>query len=86
MLFLTSRELGQGQRLPVYVRHVLRYRYQPGGQRGCGGVHPVEDHAKRPLCNEAYYETFNRDNVTLVSIEEKPIEAIMSAPPRPAST
>ena len=28
---------------------------------------PTELYAKRPLCNEGYYETFNRDNVTLVS-------------------
>jgi cation diffusion facilitator CzcD-associated flavoprotein CzcO len=31
------------------------------------------------LCNEGYYESFNRDNVTLVSIEENPIEAITPA-------
>lgn len=33
-------------------------------------------YAKRPLCNEGYYETFNRDNVSLVSIKETPIERI----------
>ena len=37
---------------------------------------PTEMYAKRPLCNEGYYETFNRDNVTLVSVKENPIEAI----------
>lgn len=36
-------------------------------------------YAKRPLCNEGYYETFNRENVTLVSIKENPIEAITPA-------
>jgi cyclohexanone monooxygenase len=36
-------------------------------------------YAKRPLCNEGYYETFNRDNVTLVSIQENPIERITPA-------
>jgi cation diffusion facilitator CzcD-associated flavoprotein CzcO len=33
-------------------------------------------YAKRPLCNEGYYETFNRGNVSLVSIKENPIERI----------
>ena len=40
---------------------------------------PTGLYAKRPLCNEGYYESFNRDNVTLVSIEENPIEAITPA-------
>ena len=35
---------------------------------------PTGLYAKRPLCNEGYYESFNRDNVTLVSIEENAIE------------
>jgi len=37
---------------------------------------PTDLYAKRPLCNEGYYETFNRDNVTLVSIKENPITEI----------
>jgi cation diffusion facilitator CzcD-associated flavoprotein CzcO len=37
---------------------------------------PTDLYAKRPLCNEGYYETFNRDNVTLVSLQETPIEEI----------
>lgn len=37
---------------------------------------PTGLYAKRPLCNEGYYETFNRDNVELVSIKENPIEEI----------
>ena len=45
---------------------------------------PTGLYAKRPLCNEGYYETFNRDNVTLVSIEEIPIEAITPAGVRTA--
>jgi hypothetical protein len=28
--------------------------------------------AKRPLCNEGYYETFNRDDVELVSVAQNP--------------
>jgi cation diffusion facilitator CzcD-associated flavoprotein CzcO len=45
---------------------------------------PTDLYAKRPLCNEGYYETFNRDNVTLVSIKENPIEAITPAGVRTA--
>ena len=34
---------------------------------------PTDLYARRPLCDSGYYETFNRPNVTLVSIEENPI-------------
>jgi cyclohexanone monooxygenase len=34
---------------------------------------PTDAYAKRPICNLDYYETFNRDNVTLVSTKENPI-------------
>lgn len=37
---------------------------------------PTDLYAKRPMCNEGYFETFNRDNVSLVSIKETPIEEI----------
>jgi cyclohexanone monooxygenase len=37
---------------------------------------PTGLYAKRPLCNEGYFETFNRDNVSLVSLKETPIEEI----------
>ncbi|MCF7550706.1 NAD(P)/FAD-dependent oxidoreductase [Pseudonocardia sp. WMMC193] len=37
---------------------------------------PTDVYAKRPLCNEGYYETYNRDNVELVSLKEDPIERI----------
>ncbi|MFC4949225.1 flavin-containing monooxygenase [Pseudonocardia sp. GCM10023141] len=37
---------------------------------------PTDVYAKRPLCNEGYYETFNRDDVELVSIKENPIQTI----------
>ena len=37
---------------------------------------PTGLYAKRPLCNEGYYETFNRHNVSLVSLKETPIEEI----------
>jgi cyclohexanone monooxygenase len=37
---------------------------------------PTDLYAKRPLCNEDYYESYNRDNVSLVSIKENPIVEI----------
>lgn len=37
---------------------------------------PTDVYAKRPLCNEGYYETYNRGNVELVSIKENPIQGI----------
>jgi cation diffusion facilitator CzcD-associated flavoprotein CzcO len=37
---------------------------------------PTDLYAKRPLCNEDYYEVYNRDNVSLVSIQENPISEI----------
>ena len=40
---------------------------------------PTDLYAKRPLCNEGYYETYNRDNVALVSIKENPIREITPA-------
>ncbi|MFD4194112.1 flavin-containing monooxygenase [Amycolatopsis thermoflava] len=39
--------LGQGQRVPVHVRHVLRHRDQPGSQCGRRGVPPLEDRRDR---------------------------------------
>jgi cyclohexanone monooxygenase len=45
---------------------------------------PTDLYAKRPLCNEGYYETFNRDNVSLVSIKENPITEITPAGVRTA--
>lgn len=34
---------------------------------------PTDLWAKRPLCNDGYFETFNQDNVTLVDVKEDPI-------------
>ncbi len=45
---------------------------------------PTDLYAKRPLCNEGYYETYNRDNVELVSIKENPIQRITPAGVRTA--
>ena len=45
---------------------------------------PDDLYAKRPLCNEGYYETYNRDNVSLVSIREHPIAVITPAGVRTA--
>jgi cyclohexanone monooxygenase len=45
---------------------------------------PTDLYAKRPLCNEGYYETYNRDNVELVSIKDNPIQEITPAGVRTA--
>ncbi|GAA2865472.1 NAD(P)/FAD-dependent oxidoreductase [Pseudonocardia halophobica] len=45
---------------------------------------PTDLYAKRPLCNEGYYETYNRDDVELVSIRENPIQDITPAGVRTA--
>lgn len=37
---------------------------------------PTDLYAKRPLCNEGYYETYNRENVSLVDVAENPIAEI----------
>ena len=37
---------------------------------------PTGLYAKRPLCDNGYYDTFNRDNVSLVSVKETPIVEI----------
>jgi cation diffusion facilitator CzcD-associated flavoprotein CzcO len=37
---------------------------------------PYGYYARRPISNEDYYETFNRDNVSLVSLKENPIREI----------
>ncbi|KAI1870965.1 hypothetical protein JX265_006005 [Neoarthrinium moseri] len=33
---------------------------------------PTELYARRPICNNGYYEVFNQDNVSLVSLKETP--------------
>jgi cyclohexanone monooxygenase len=40
---------------------------------------PSGYYARRPISNEDYYETFNQDNVTLVSLKETPITEITPA-------
>ena len=37
---------------------------------------PHDLYAKRPICCDGYYETFNRDNVTLVDVKTHPIVEI----------
>jgi cyclohexanone monooxygenase len=38
---------------------------------------PGDFYAKRPLATDNYYETFNRDNVTLVDVKEDPIARVV---------
>jgi cyclohexanone monooxygenase len=40
---------------------------------------PTELYARRPICNNGYYEVFNRDNVSLVSLKETPFEELTPA-------
>jgi cyclohexanone monooxygenase len=40
---------------------------------------PAELYAKRPLCCDNYYETYNRENVTLVDVNEQPIAGFTPA-------
>lgn len=37
---------------------------------------PTGYYAKRPLCDNGYYETYNRENVSLVDVKENPIVEI----------
>ena len=39
---------------------------------------PHDLYAKRPLCDSGYYETYNKDNVSLVDLKETPIAEITS--------
>ena len=45
---------------------------------------PDDLYAKRPLCDQGYYETYNRDDVELVSVTENPIVEITPAGVRTA--
>ncbi|MFP5071374.1 flavin-containing monooxygenase [Pseudonocardia nantongensis] len=45
---------------------------------------PTDLYAKRPLCDEGFYETFNRDDVELVSVRETPIVEVTPAGVRTA--
>lgn len=40
---------------------------------------PTDLYAKRPIANKDYYESFNQDNVSLVSVKENPIREITPA-------
>lgn len=37
---------------------------------------PTQLYARRPLCDGGYYEQFNRDNVSIVSLKDTPITKI----------
>ncbi|KAF9883637.1 hypothetical protein FE257_003109 [Aspergillus nanangensis] len=38
---------------------------------------PKDAYARRPLCDGGYYQCFNRENVSVVSLDETPIKAIV---------
>ncbi|KAI0126855.1 cyclohexanone monooxygenase [Xylariales sp. AK1849] len=37
---------------------------------------PTEVYARRPICNDGYYEVFNQENVSLVSLKETPFKEL----------
>jgi cation diffusion facilitator CzcD-associated flavoprotein CzcO len=37
---------------------------------------PTDLYARRPLCDSGFYETFNRENVSLVNVKENPISHV----------
>ncbi|KAL6241978.1 hypothetical protein RBB50_011223 [Rhinocladiella similis] len=39
-------------------------------------LQPYDHYARRPLCDNGYYEQFNRDNVSIVDLKETPITAV----------
>lgn len=38
---------------------------------------PTELYARRPLCDNGYYQIFNRDNVDIVSLRENPLKQVV---------
>ncbi|KAF4540715.1 Cyclohexanone monooxygenase [Lasiodiplodia theobromae] len=49
-------------------------------------LQPTDYYAKRPLCNNGYYEIFNRDNVDLVDLKATPIAEITAGGIRTSET
>ena len=54
------------------VSHIVR---DPQTAASLVPVHPFA--CKRPIIDQGYYETFNRDNVTLVDLRKSPIREVM---------
>lgn len=69
-------ELEAAERLADYVRGKIRQRVKDPAvaEKLCPTNHPFG--SKRLCVDINYFETYNRDNVTLVDINETPIEAV----------
>ncbi|WP_283634856.1 flavin-containing monooxygenase [Mycolicibacterium poriferae] len=58
----------------LYGQAVARIVDDPATARALTPSHPFA--CKRPIIDQGYYETFNRDNVTLVDLRTDPIESV----------
>lgn len=58
----------------LYGRAVARLVDDPATARALTPSHPFA--CKRPIIDQGYYETFNRDNVTLVDLRADPIVSV----------
>ena len=58
----------------LYGQAVARIVDDPETARALTPSHPFA--CKRPIIDQGYYETFNRDNVTLVDLRTDPIESV----------
>ncbi len=58
----------------LYGEAVARIVRDPETAASLVPVHPFA--CKRPIIDQGYYETFNRDNVTLVDLRESPIREV----------
>jgi cation diffusion facilitator CzcD-associated flavoprotein CzcO len=61
----------------LYGEAVARIVKNPDTAASLVPVHPFA--CKRPIIDQGYYETFNRDNVTLVDLRKSPIREITPA-------
>lgn len=61
----------------LYGEAVARIVKDPDTAASLVPVHPFA--CKRPIIDQGYYETFNRDNVTLVDLRKSPIREITPA-------
>jgi cation diffusion facilitator CzcD-associated flavoprotein CzcO len=58
----------------LYGEAVARIVKDPDTAASLVPVHPFA--CKRPIIDQGYYETFNRDNVTLVDLRKEPIQEV----------
>ncbi|UXA15371.1 NAD(P)/FAD-dependent oxidoreductase [Mycobacterium sp. SMC-8] len=61
----------------LYGQAVARIVTDPDTARALTPSHPFA--CKRPIIDQGYYETFNRDNVTLVDLRDDPIVSVRCA-------